>query len=614
MTDKTDILLINREKGFLEAMSSALRQSGYTVHTAMDMRGALTALASHPVGLIICDNALQDISGYEFLIYLKKDPLRDSVPFVFLVPVNDQGRASKAFKMGAIDFLVYPIEVGDLIECIREIMASLAAKKDSTAQVSSKADPVQPGKEDEAHQIERRKSIRKSTLPHLRIELSRDGILWLPGQIKNFSMSGLFVETAVLGKPGVLLNIRVFMPKGNSTFKGHIKRVSFDDFQKPAGVGIQIQDSKEWRQIFQYLDSLIAEAASASINEEVNEKERPKAKNRKTFLLSKLQGKKVVNDALVSSNIREVKEESIETRFYHSLIDKQLDNYIPVSFIGSGSMGGVFKGWDVALEREVALKIISYRLSSKKKFRKMFVKEARIISKLDHPNIAQIYHIRNSNDILYFVMEFISGDSLGDMIAAGRHLNTLSGLGYLITICQTLDFVSKKHIIHRDIKPENIMINNNGVLKIVDFGIAQMYTRNDSGIKQMGIAGSPSYISPDVIEGRPLDHRSDIYSLGATYYHALTGSPPYVGKNTEDVLHKHLDAKLTPVKVKNPKISSAFSNIIEKMLAKHPTDRYQSYDEIIHDVEALRARAEKFQQLKNATLMLKVKQKKHKRR
>jgi serine/threonine protein kinase/DNA-binding response OmpR family regulator len=612
MTEKNDILLINRDKRFLEAMSSALRQSGYAVHTAMDMRTALTALASHPVGLIICDNALQDISGYEFLAYLKNDPLRDSVPFVFFVPVNDQGRASKAFKMGAIDFLVYPIEVEDFINCIREIIASLDTKKNSTAQAPSKAGIVQPGKKGEARLTERRQSIRKSTLPHLRIELSRDGILWLPGRIMNFSRSGLFVETAVLGKPGVELNIRISMPKGDTNFKGNIKHVSFDDFQKPAGVAIQIEDGEEWRQIFKYLDSLIDEAASASLNEEVNEKDGANEKDRKTLFLSDNQVKKVVNKALLSSNIIKVEEESIETRFYHSLIGKQLDNYIAVSFIGAGNMGGVFKGWDVALEREVALKVISYRLSSKKKFRKMFVKEARIISKLDHPNVAQIYHIRDTDDILYFVMEFISGDSLADIIKRGRHLNTMSGLGYLVTICQTLDFVSKKHIIHRDIKPENIMINNNGVLKIVDFGIAQMYDRNNSGVKHMGIAGSPAYISPDVIEGRPLDHRSDIYSLGATYYHALTGFPPYVGKNTDDVLLQHLGAKLTPIKVKNPKVPSTFGTIVEKMMAKDPEDRYQSYREIIRDLEALRSRAEKFRQIKNATLMLKINGKGHK--
>jgi serine/threonine-protein kinase len=611
MTDKNDILLINREKGFLEAMSSALRQSGYEVHTAMDMRGALTVLSSHPVGLIICDNKLQDISGYDFLIYLKSDPLRDSIPFVFFVPVNDQGRVSKAFEMGAIDFLVYPIEVEDFVKCIHDIKASIPPKRDSTtSRVSSEDAPVQPGKKGEAPRIERRTSIRKSTLPHLAIELSRDGILWLPGKIKNFSRGGLLVETAVLGKPGVLLNIRISIPNGDSYFRGHIKHVSFGDFQKPAEIAIQIEDCEEWRQIFTYLDSLIGKAASAPINAEGNEQERSNAHNRKTVLLSREQSKEVINSALLANGLKETEEESIETRFYHSLIGKQLDNYKAVSFIGSGSMGGVFKGWDVALEREVALKVISYRLSSQKKFRKLFVKEARLISKLDHPNIAHIYYIGNTNDILYFAMEFISGDSLADIIEARRNLNTMRGVDYLITICQTLDFVSKKHIIHRDIKPANIMITNTGVLKIVDFGIAQIYNSNTNETKNEGIAGSPSYISPDVIQGRPLDHRSDIYSLGTTYYHALTGSPPYVGDDMEEVFLKHLDAKFTPIKVKNPKVSSAFGKIIEKMMARIPKDRYQSYEEIIQDLDVLRSRAVKFQQLKNATLMLKIKPKK----
>ena len=136
-------------------------------------------------------------------------------------------------------------------------------------------------------------------------------------------------------------------------------------------------------------------------------------------------------------------------------------------------MGGVFKGWDSALEREVALKVISYELSEQEAFRDMFVKEARLISKLDHPNIAHIYAIGNPDEILYFAMEFIDGDTLADLITKHNNLYTLRGLDYLITVCETLDFVRQKSIIHRDIKPDNILINDKGVLKIVDFGVAK---------------------------------------------------------------------------------------------------------------------------------------------
>ena len=120
----------------------------------------------------------------------------------------------------------------------------------------------------------------------------------------------------------------------------------------------------------------------------------------------------------------------------------------------------------------MALKIISYKLSSIDSFREMFVKEARLVSQLSHPNIAQIYYIDQSDDVFYFAMELIGGGTLKDMIKGGNNLNSTKGLEYLVTICRTLDFVSGKNIIHRDIKPENIMIGDDGTLKVVDFGVA----------------------------------------------------------------------------------------------------------------------------------------------
>jgi len=122
MSDKKDILLINRDKDFLRHTADLLGKAGSTVHTAMEMRGALSVLSANSVGLIICDKDLQDISGNEFLNFIKKDPLREAIPFIFLVPVNDQGRPFKAFELGAIDFLVYPMDGQDLTKCIGEII------------------------------------------------------------------------------------------------------------------------------------------------------------------------------------------------------------------------------------------------------------------------------------------------------------------------------------------------------------------------------------------------------------------------------------------------------------------------------------------------------------
>jgi len=271
-------------------------------------------------------------------------------------------------------------------------------------------------------------------------------------------------------------------------------------------------------------------------------------------------------------------------------------------------MGGVFKGWDVSLEREVAVKVISFDLSSQEKFREMFIKEARTASRLDHPNIAHIYSIGNSQDILYFAMEYVSGVTLLSLIRKGTNLNTLMGLEYLITICETLSFMNQKNVIHRDIKPENIMVTPEKKVKLVDFGIAQP-ADSDRKESAEGIMGSPFYISPECIEGGTIDHKSDIYSLGATFYHAFSGSPPYESENMDEILIQHLNGNLTSIKEKNPKVSKLLARIIERMMAREVESRYQDYKEIINDLLNLKDKAMQFLQFKkqkNATLIFEM--------
>jgi len=281
---------------------------------------------------------------------------------------------------------------------------------------------------------------------------------------------------------------------------------------------------------------------------------------------------------------------SYDARFYSSLVGKQLGNYGTISFIGYGSKGGVFRGWDVVQEREVALKVISYELSSQETFCNMFIKEARMLSKLYHPNIVQIYYAGSSNDILYYTMEFIDGHTLEDLIRKQLTINSLKGIEYLITVCKTLDFVSKNHIIHRDINPKNIMVDKKGAIKLVDFGVAKLNGTTNQGKQKEAIMGCPLYMSPDWLTGQPLDCRSDIYSLGASFYHAFTGYPPFEGDSTRDVLLQHLESPLTPLKEKNPKVSNVLGKIVEKMMAKSPQDRYQDYHSIINDIDTLQAR------------------------
>ncbi|MFC1863472.1 protein kinase, partial [Thermodesulfobacteriota bacterium] len=600
-----DILLINREDGFLETTRDLLRKAGYSVITAMDMRGALTALQSDAVKLIICDNALQDVSGYDFLRYIKNDPLRDAIPFVFFVPVNDQGHAFKAFELGAKDFLVYPMDGKDFTNRIRDIITPPEQPSETPEEGPKKKDaPKKQYGEIEIDLDDQRQGGRLQPHPHLDVEVSRDGMLWMPGKIGDFSEEGMFLETPLLAKPGASLQIRISMSNNQYIINGEIKHLSFGSQNQSAGIGIEIENTQEWQTAYSYLSSAIGSAGEQGKERKENLGVESSGQIEETVMMTREDYQAVLSKPPPDEP---EEEQSLDSKFYRSLIGKELDTYKALSFIGAGNMGGVFKGWDMSLEREVALKIISYDLSSQEKFREMFIKEARFISKLDHPNIAHIYYIGNTNDILFYAMEFINGQTFLDFIQKGKNLNTLKGLSYFVTICEGLDFVSKQNIIHRDIKPENIMINDKGILKIVDFGVAQVVDANKGEAKHEGIVGSPLYISPDCIEGISLDHRSDIYSLGATFYHAFTGSPPYEGDNYEEVLMKHLNGNLTPLKQKNPKISNALGSIVQKMMSRKPDDRYQNYPEIIEDLQALRNRALKFQRLKNATLIFRVK-------
>jgi serine/threonine protein kinase/DNA-binding response OmpR family regulator len=604
MTNNDNILFINRDRMLLEDLGQSLQEHGYAVHTAFDMRGALSALSAGSMNLIICDNKLQDVTGYDLLRFLKNDPLREKIPFIFLVPINDQGRAMNAFKLGASDYIVYPITTEELLVRMREASSIPKPAGSTKTQISTVASgDIAAAAVNASEPSDDKRKTKRHPLSSIRVDVSRNGVFWLPAQIKNINREGLFLETSLLAKAGVELFVKIALRSGTSIIKGQVKHLAFKNNNPSAGVGVEIEKSAQWIEVLQYIITLIKNAevpaggtAAPGVLRSIQPTPVASSGEQKNFSKS------------INSSVPKVKiNPSYELRFYQSLVGKQLDNYKAVSFIGSGAMGGVFEGWDIALERTVALKVISYKLASKEKSREMFIKEARLASKLDHPNIAHMYHIGNVNEILYFAMEYIDGITMSDMIKKSEKFNTLKGLNYLITICEALDFMGRNNIIHRDIKPANLMINDKGVLKIVDFGVAKIVDVNGDHDSKEGIVGSPYYISPEAIDGRPLDLRSDIYSLGASFYHAFTGTPPFDGHNADEVLRKHLDQPLISLRKKNPNISPALGKVVEKMMAKSPEKRYQDYKGIIKDLKNLESKAQKFQKLKNATLIFRIK-------
>jgi CheY-like chemotaxis protein/tRNA A-37 threonylcarbamoyl transferase component Bud32 len=617
MNTKSYILLANREKKFLKTVCQSLLDAGYPVLTATTMSSALNLLSNNTVSLIICDSELEDFSGYDFLRFLKSSPLLRKIPFVFFESIHNRGNAGKAFDMGAADFIVYTLEeevskvleafdmgaanfivytpeeeiTKVLIERIGKMLPSMAGNERISAS------PKEASQESFVQQIyavssapqERRDSDRIFFKQFENIELSRDAVLWFPGQIINISELGLMVKTSLLGKLGMLLYIRVLLPDGKYVIESRIKHISISNNQLSAEIGVKVETSTEWSEIYHYIANLNDSVAKPPVKRSSVVDKIPEEKIIDATMIMRTDDNKMQHVDLdpLSHNLNDSRSaRALEIKFYRSLIGKQLGNYKAVSFIGAGSMGGVFKGWDVVLERNVALKIISYNLSTIASYRDMFFQEARLVSRLIHPNIAQIYHIDEMDDVLYFAMEFISGGTLANIIEDRDNINTTKGLEHLITTCRTLDFVSRQNIVHRDIKPANIMIDDLGILKVLDFGVAIVNDGTDEKRSSEGL-GSPLYVSPECITGQQLDSRSDIYSLGATFYNVFAGVPPFDGDSVESILSKHLNEDLIPLKKKNPILSSDLSYIIGKMMAKNPKERYQNYQTIIDDLTGL---------------------------
>lgn len=580
MNPKSHILLINRDKKFLAAVRQSLLGTGYPVLTATTMSDALDLLSSHTVVLIICDSELGDASGYQFLGILKNEPLLKKIPFVFFAPSHfvtleeEVSTVLEAFAMGAADFIVYTPEEAvskSLIKRLHKMLPPLD-DKEIISDIPEEAHPEPPAEQEDAGSgapQERRDSERISLKQVVTVEISRDAVLWMPGQITNINEDGLMLETSLLGKLGMLLYLRVSLPAKTCILESRIRHISISSRHLAAEIGIKVDPSPEWTEAHQYITGQYAPVAQAAAAAEA-----PVEKTAAEAATARMGDKKRESD------------KALEIKFYHSLVGKQLGNYKAVSFIGAGSMGGVFKGWDIVLERNVAMKIISYNLSTIESYRDMFVREARLVSRLTHSNIAQIYHIDQIDDVLYFAMEFISGGTLADIIKDRNRLDVAKALEHLITTCRTLDFVSRQNIVHRDIKPANIMIDDQGVLKVVDFGVATVNDERNKK-KKTEAFGSPLYVSPDCIRGHQPDARSDIYSLGATFYHVLAGIPPFDGNTVEAILHKHLSEKLVPLESRNPGVQSELSNVIGKMLAKKPEERYQNYRAIIDDLIVL---------------------------
>ncbi|MDI6732495.1 MAG: serine/threonine-protein kinase [Planctomycetota bacterium] len=264
----------------------------------------------------------------------------------------------------------------------------------------------------------------------------------------------------------------------------------------------------------------------------------------------------------------------------------QIAGYKIVGIIGQGAMGTVYKAVQLSMQREIALKVLSPHLLSNEKSVDKFFKEARVVARLNHPNIIQGIDVGESNALYYFAMEYVEGKTLGDIIKSEGPMEEKRLINIIIQIARALEHAHKNNMVHRDIKPDNILISNkDNTAKLCDLGLA-LLSIGEPSQQQRKLSGTPAYISPEQGRGEPdVDVRSDIYSLGATTYYAITGELPFKGDTSAIVINKHINEQPISPKQKRPQISDVINSIILKMMSKARESRYQTPTDLITDLE-----------------------------
>jgi serine/threonine-protein kinase len=268
---------------------------------------------------------------------------------------------------------------------------------------------------------------------------------------------------------------------------------------------------------------------------------------------------------------------------------RQIPGYQLLEKLGSGAMATVYKARQLSLDRMVAIKILPRKSTQKPEFVDRFYAEGKAAAKLNHPNIVGALDVGKTGDTHYFVMEYVEGRTVFDDITEKGRYSEQEALEIALQITRALEHAHKAGFIHRDVKPKNIMITKDGVAKLADMGLARAVSDYEAAEAEAGKAfGTPYYISPEQIRGEvDVDFRADIYSLGVTLYHMVTGQVPFDGPSPSAVMHKHLKEELTPPDHLVPELSTGISEIIEVAMAKDRRQRYATTADLLDDLEAV---------------------------
>lgn len=265
----------------------------------------------------------------------------------------------------------------------------------------------------------------------------------------------------------------------------------------------------------------------------------------------------------------------------------RVDGYLVEALLGAGGMGEVYRARDVALDRAVALKMVSLTLAREPTFVARFEREARAASAVNHPNVAQIHAYGVWQGRPYFVMEHVEGRSLAEIVRRDGRRSGSAAIGLVRQAAEGLRAAWECDVIHRDVKPANLMVDGSGTVKVVDFGLARRQAGPSDLSRADVVLGTPAYMSPEQALTQEVDFRTDVYSLGATFYYVLTGGPPFDGDTPIAVMMRHAHEPVRPVRDLNPLVPEPVATVVERMLAKDPERRYGSWDDVLVDLEAV---------------------------
>ena len=271
----------------------------------------------------------------------------------------------------------------------------------------------------------------------------------------------------------------------------------------------------------------------------------------------------------------------------------KLPNFEVLGLLGRGGMASVWKARQISLDRHVAVKILSAAFATDPEDIRRFRGEARTAAQLKHPGIVQVYDANFSDGVYYFVMELVDGYTMGDLLRRKGRVSVEDALIVAESVAVALDYAwSHYQMVHCDIKPDNIMVDADGTIKVTDLGLCRSVTLIKGGHAGNAeeILGTPAYMSPEQVYGsEKLDCRSDIYALGATLYHMVTGKMLFQGKTDDEMIHCHVDDSQAPdVRAFVPEMSNVFVLLLEKMLAKDPAHRHHDWKLVLADLSRVR--------------------------